>query len=1062
METLFRCARVSVLLKIVAVQLLAYVGSMPAAAQTTTVLPLPGLYGTWGNANQLQLANYRLTIGDLDGNGVPDVVLSNAVAYLKVYLLRYSISNNLEVMNNFTILDYPAVCSTTGDGARMLSVNPWAIDTPLIYDIDLDGLNELIYLKHMSSGTSVGQVFLTVYEYNGTAFVEQSNLSLVGSGTHDLVTMCDPTQPYFAANCPPIINSKPEPQAINLVIANVRGRAYPQDILVYAHDEVYAEGLWVYGYDTNGGTTPTLTRLFKHDTTVRVTGYDDRIFGLQGHNWRALDIDYDGIEEVIGKHVLAYDPSTQTKSIKWGIVLNGSEPPMVMFWSDPPAINSHPDHIAGLDFIQNYLDEVTGLTIPAPGLEILVAADTVLGSAPKKPDNSGPWIYRAISGHSLATTYPRVWPRRLVNLNQLGNDGAKYMWASTSTMVKQPAPDTAANPSNWDNVIDDLKPTNNFNARNPDIQLVLPGDLVYDLGGGSTDLHPGPELLASSKTDLVPAGCGGDVGHTYFLFDSTTSLAALAWGEETTSLSARTPGIQKAVLLDFINDRNQVESYFATGVGCMGATTAQEVFSFEPDSMGGAKRYKPVSKYQRAVMSGESLGTSDGSTGADLDPVLGMGDSREEIVAVRVADAVGSVFQTTELLIVNGPALSMGVTRNEPSPWKFLDYRRRVYTCVSYSQHVDYKQFSGLRCYAHRNLPKGKTGVQYGRSQDQKLVGSLPPAQQKGTAIIAEGGVPPYIYSITKGGLPSGLASTTLSLATGDNQVYWIYGTPLEHGIIRFTLQVTDSTMPIPKTHSSDFWMDIKLTNPAPPGTIQNRAPRITAGGFDGVFVKAGITMSAPVEAFVTDPNNNVTTVEVLDASDMVVANLTDTDGDNVWTGSVNTSGMLAAQTRAYKMIAKDATNRTSLAWPYLVIDGGTGQFNPAFQPVGTVPPASQESVIPTIDRVQVLSNNIEPGEVSDATGKSVSLTVFMKDRKGLNVVKVEAIIRNHSSPDRTYSAALDPPADPMADSYTLTISNLPSAEFGWGYHSLNVRVTTQDSMMNMYSSDWWPQLTAH
>src|SRR5262249_29596139 len=127
---------------------------------------------------------------------------------------------------------------------------------------------------------------------------------------------------YFSTGCG--ANDKMAGECFYMKIVNLRGRAFPQDILVWTANPPYDPNVRVYAYDTNGGT-PTLTLLIQHFTKYNcdplcIPVPDWKWEGLCGHTWCGLDIDDDGKEEIIGKHVFTYDLSGN-KRVLWGINL---------------------------------------------------------------------------------------------------------------------------------------------------------------------------------------------------------------------------------------------------------------------------------------------------------------------------------------------------------------------------------------------------------------------------------------------------------------------------------------------------------------------------------------------------------------------------------------------------------------------------------------------------------------------------------------------------------------------------------------------------------------------
>lgn len=104
-----------------------------------------------------------------------------------------------------------------------------------------------------------------------------------------------------------------------------------------------------------------------------------------------------------------------------------------------------------------------------------------------------------------------------------------------------------------------------------------------------------------------------------------------------------------------------------------------------------------------------------------------------------------------------------------------------------------------------------------------------------GTPLAATGGVPPYTWSITAGGLPPGLG---LNTATGN-----IGGTPAAGGLFRFTAQVADS-QGTPLTTAKAFTLNVAI-----PALTITSAPTLPAGTVGTPFT-AALTATGGVKPY--------------------------------------------------------------------------------------------------------------------------------------------------------------------------------------------------------------------
>lgn len=1017
---------------------LGLVGAAPAQITTSSIQLVPPLPNNTCNANPrpspVPLENYRLTVGDLNGDGVPDLVFSNAAAFCRVYFLEDQ-GGSLVVIGHDDVIPYLPSCSTTGAGARNLTVSPWSIDSAIVYDIDLDGVNELVYLEHIPSATGQGSIHLRVHRLSANSKTDLvPDAHAVPPASASLTTLMAGGQ-YFRTSCTPVacgdssIDQKGG-RSFFMKVVNVRGRTYPQDILVWTHNAVNNKALMVFGYDSNPGGTPSLVRLFEHAT---VGTNPVEIAGSPGHTWSSVDIDYDGREEIIGRHVITWDPVTQTKQVRWGVSLK----------ADPAnasvSLDNHPDCVAGVDLIANYFAP-NGSLVPSPGREVVIAPQT--GALPNAPDASGPMVYRSITGHQFGTPQsPAEWPRKILNINSTG-DGAEHWFPSSSaTGWQQPSPN-----SNW-NALGNALAGNGIENKGPNAQSLLPVDIVYVMDPiTGKEISPGLELLVTSKASLAGVGNGGctQVGQLHYLFGTGPELQALGW-EQSTGTQHLGPSMWGMFPVDFHGTRDAVEIHSLTGVSC-GGTPRHNMFRWQlhPNfGPGQAKKVQPVIDWNLAPGSPavEKLAMLDGTAGRDL-----FGDSREELMLLRNYSLLGNgSFANSELLVVRD---TQPVSRPEPSPWRFLDYRKR--TESNTNEPLDYKSLAGLRFHT-THLPRGLAGSAYGYPQDTRLVQNVP-GQPAGFGIVAEGGVAPYTFTVTGGAIPAGLTATPIAANGALSGTYFLHGTPTTAGVRNFTLRVTDSASP-PQTVSQTFWITVASS----PTALPDPRPRITAGGFSGAYLLAGTPAQVNVVAFVSDANNDVVGVSVLDEAGAVIGSLTQTTATR-WDGQVTVPALAAGADLHLRMVAHDAALNVSTTWPHLAVEGGPGYGRPVYP---TEPPNGQpQSRTPLIDRVATTVSTIEAAEISDFAG-GVGVTVHVADRKNMTVdlVEVRLVHPMTGVAVDAYTKSLVP-TNGTLNQYT--INYRPTAShIGWGEYALQARIRVTNGTAS-FVSDWWPGLVAH
>ena len=242
--------------------------------------PLPNFINFNKSPTQRRLVSFRMTSGDLNGDDIPDLIFSNNLAFLRIYFMK-EVGGRPKVDSHYDVLPYGTydaqnndfiapTCSTTGADARFTTTVTGGFDTTLVADIDADGLNELIYFEHIVIGGTPGSVGLQVYDAVNSGGSWQMapqahNEVNVGGHMNNLYGW------YFlvGGDCS---QGQTNNESFNIAIANFRGRATPQDIVLWASNPYNARAVEVFAYDSNGSNAPTVNSLFEHQTSTYVPG----------------------------------------------------------------------------------------------------------------------------------------------------------------------------------------------------------------------------------------------------------------------------------------------------------------------------------------------------------------------------------------------------------------------------------------------------------------------------------------------------------------------------------------------------------------------------------------------------------------------------------------------------------------------------------------------------------------------------------------------------------------------------------------------------------------------
>jgi hypothetical protein len=1005
--------------------------------QTLTLQP-PIPLGYWSPNAPIseRLESVRMVTGDLDDNGVADLVFSNQLGFLRVYFLQRGASGQLEQMMYPPPVSTPvfaelvpfdtSVTCTSAPQRKSMAID--GLDIPMVYDIDLDGVNELIYHRHPGGPDDIVPC---IYDWNaaGTSATNQmlaKTLTFAG-GANSIGNLVHTS---YLTPCGIATGGGHNGGTISIHIANFRGRAYPQDI-VYSSDGRGLKNVAVFFFDNAAGGAGTMDRkLYEKDGYTPLAAVPINQ-SEPGHLLDTYDVDYDGRDDLFGgKNLYRFVPGTG----QWDLLVPlmppvASAAPTVFKTSAGAAgaTNVHPDQAVAADLWRTYRDPA-GNIIPSPGVELAVAPQTV--AAGSSPGDSGPWVYRAVAGHHLADDsgagWGRRWPRKLLDFDATILPD-KYWWLTTNPLsYVQPAPT-----SDWASLGAFLQPGGGI--PDPDPQGVVVANLVSGFAG--------PELLVLSKSLPGGTGCaGGTLGHVHYLFSSTTDLRALSFGNSSHG-GSNGPTIWGTRVVDVVGFRDTQEVTSVNAVSCAGMDPVMNLYSWDATGV----RQNPWSQEHDHPTTGwewdAPVNVSEAFFAGDL-----LGDAREEIYYLRHQLNPTPTLGTTRVDVWGDPT---DILRPEPTPNRFLDYRTR---CQESARALRFESFHGLKL-VQSTLPIGTANSPYGILQDSAMGGAV------GVVLAAEGGVPPYTIQLDTvngdrlhrnlttqvlTGQPNSLANSTGAGALR------IHGTPAEHGTRRLRVTIQDSASP-PRTATEDVWLRI-----LPGGGSTAHKPVIVSGGFDGAFLtSSGSGQFVTFEAKVADGDNDTVQVDVFFEGFFLMSLPPATGGWFRGTMPVPT-GFPVGDYRV-TMVAIDSLGNRSLQWPYLVVDGGPGEANPAFVAPGGTTSGSTTTI--AIDHVTFTPNDIPAAEGVEMPW-TVNIAVLLGPVAptltvtGFEVKVVHPLTSgNHFQP---VTLTFNPVTRAFEGAF-----QVPRGQFGWGHYTLNVRALATNGTTS-FQSDWWPRLVIH
>ena len=1021
--------------------------------------------------------NCRLTIGDVNGDSVPDFVFSNQLGYMEIFC--FPTRDYTDTPSKLTVQAHglPAFtdCSNTPSGGGVSNLKRRSLsrahDEVLIYDIDLDGVNEIICTALAVDSHWAPEVGLQILDVSGApahlgqpstlafnqkplqsnfyAFHGTSPQGPVQPNVASIQAVFSPNSQYFRCGDKPLAFAK-------LEIVNIRGTTTPQDILVHytGGDADFAHS--VYSYSNGSGTVPNRLDVELH-VNPAASGMPNA--GEPGHTRLAVDVNGDGRDEVFGRQLYEYvpglapsGPNVRNGRFMWAVEhLQGND--------------KHIDHVVSGEILRSVRVASPGggsRVAGSPGVELAMCPQhprRTTGGVNQDIDGGSVWIYRGLSGHTGR------WPRMAINHDPLSD------WYTPHAAAAYVEPSPA---SNWSALgtafarrgtaplVGDLDPQEvvlgNFLGARPGNELLV---LYKSLPRVTPPGWTAPNLLWRLNGSLMGSDPDLTARNAWFNFGSVTTAPIVA------NTQRNGPGAL-ARAIDFRGTRDQVECYSVLSGLIRGL--------FPGNQLPGGGDWDPYHKVVFELTDGFS-GTNNvlyslypATTGgaasgyetwfANSQAADMFLDSREEYVIYHfksTTDQFARIVTSTDTLA--------GSSRvGQPSPFEFIDYRRE-----RDSEQIDHRKYDGQHLY-RAFLPRGTLNVPYGATLDRAFwPNATTPVQ--GAVLLPEGGTGPYTVKIKSGKLHTGLqaivrnarnlAAPSTPVVTRYSGALSIEGTPSESGSRRLTIEVKDS---LGQVTEHVVWLTVVDPSGSP---ASDPRPKVLAGGFDGAYLQGGVAQAITVRAMVADPQNDTLGVALLDQNGAPLG-ITALDngnpangdlfaGDSVFSALVPPLALPSGFTFNLQMLAYDAQQHTSPVWPYMTIEGGENAGARTFDS-DALPPGQTQAQTPTIEYVYMPAHNIPPAETSDGVGAQPIVAVLKYVPPGTTPTSVVARIRHNVDgvdPIEVQLVQADPSGLVWAANFTP-----PSGEFGYGRYSVNVRATvTPTGGGASQVSNWWPNM---
>ena len=899
----------------------------------------------------------RLTVGDLTGDGFPEFVYQNRAAFLRVYT---SVDNNLTVPPGTALTIYPyqpftfnQACDPSANVPRddfywrALSRDPGPqASEGVIYDIDLDGKNELICIgtRRLPIGVDSQMPDIGLYVYHFTK--PQGSQAIIEDGPADFIAVPLNDTNYF--HCDDHVEKYP----YHIRVCNLRGRALPQDIMVSRKDGTTRTGLFAYD---NRATGSRLRDLLASGPVYDPPGVHP------GHFRQAADIDRDGTDEMLSRDIVkvCYNASTGTYSTC------GAGGNNFLWRMEFESLGEHPDDVLGVDFLATYKDQATGLVKASPGFEILIGPQL-------RPEKAGAlWIYRALTGHVQQT-----WPRKVMSYQW---PGETYQW---TTQVGNPTTVEPGPASSWNQIRNAYQqPPNSPGGPDPQEVYVAPFKAANQLSVW---------VNAKSRPNYVPQppAPGWTLAHSGHLIDSGVSLTAYHaanWcnnGAPVVAGPSSGRPVSGMFLADYFGTRDTIEFYSAI-TAC---SDRHVVLGWQGS---GFIQYLSVVR----CASNCDMYWGEAYSNAFAYDVLPASDSREEMIMTW------SQPGSTPQLRIRASNENPAPYRPEPKPTRFISYRINPT-----HRYLDYSKLSGVRFYTERLLV-GETGKLYGVPQDPSLS-----APAHCCLVAAEGGHGPYAIALNSGVLPTGLSLQTVFNASVGNFLAIVgTPTEAAVRRLKFDVVDLDQCEGLLVQGDFWLTVNPGPgPNPLPDQAPRVLGAGFDDGSGAGVYLAANVSTPVTFKAWVYDVNDDATRVDVTNVGGAPLL-LQLTPSGTGWTNHVRPfTGTATINApvgdRYFTMVAVDQGGRASLPGPYLVVDGGPGIENPAF-PSGAGGAGQTAATTPRIARVDHAST-IPGAETTDAAGSLTIEATIGFVPAGASITAVQAEVK-HSLTGEVYPVAL-------------------------------------------------------